>query len=142
MTQPANELSYVTTDSKGLRYIALRQRIIIICILVYFGAVALQFVMPVLMQFISRLRMDWLVITLFFGGTLLLILANYIIAIICVFGLAIRLFGTGKGILYGVLTFVPLVNLVILLIVNARATKTLRANGVKVGFFGASGIPE
>lgn len=37
-----------------------------------------------------------------------------------------------------VLAFVPLASLVTVAMVNARATKALRAGGYRVGFFGAS----
>jgi hypothetical protein len=41
-------------------------------------------------------------------------------------------------IIYVVLMFLPLINLITLLVLNASATKALRANGYKVGLMGAS----
>ena len=38
---------------------------------------------------------------------------------------------------YIILAFIPLVNLIALLILNGKATKTLKANGIKVGLMGA-----
>lgn len=51
--------------------------------------------------------------------------------------LAILLYGTGKGVLLGLLTSIPLVGLIVLLVVNGKATSVLRESGVHVGFFGA-----
>jgi hypothetical protein len=43
-----------------------------------------------------------------------------------------------RKILLVLLMFVPLVSLIVLLILNSRATSALRAAGYRVGFFGAS----
>lgn len=45
-------------------------------------------------------------------------------------------YSTATKVVLIVLSFVPLVNLVMLLIVNSRATKALRSAGYEVGFFG------
>lgn len=49
-------------------------------------------------------------------------------------------FSTPRKVLYVIGLFVPLVALIVLATVSAEATKVLRANGYKVGFFGAKGI--
>jgi hypothetical protein len=54
-----------------------------------------------------------------------------------VFLLAIKVYGTRVGILLGILTLIPLVSLIVLLRVNAKATSVLRQNGIKVGLLGA-----
>jgi len=54
-----------------------------------------------------------------------------------VFLLATKLYGTALGVLLGILTIIPLVGLIILLIVNAKAIKILRAAGIDVGLLGA-----
>ena len=58
--------------------------------------------------------------------------------------LAIAIYNTAMGIVLSILTLVPLVGLIILLIVNGKATGILRANGIKVGLLGAktSQIPS
>jgi len=61
-----------------------------------------------------------------------------IVGAVCVFLLAIKVYGTGLGILLGILSLVPCVGLVILLIVNGKATGVLKQNGIKVGFLGAN----
>ncbi len=47
--------------------------------------------------------------------------------------LAIKVYGTGLGIVPGVLSFVPLIGLIVLLVVNGKATGLLKQNGIKVG---------
>jgi len=48
-----------------------------------------------------------------------------IIGAVFIFMLAISLYSTGAGIVMGILTLVPLVGLIVLLIVNSRATRVL-----------------
>lgn len=55
----------------------------------------------------------------------------------CVFLLAVKLYGTALGIVLGILSLIPLIGLLVLLGVNGKATSVLRANGVKVGLLGA-----
>jgi len=57
-------------------------------------------------------------------------------AAVFVFLLAVKLY-EGLGVALGVLTLIPLVGLIVLLVVNQKATGTLQANGYKVGFLGA-----
>lgn len=55
-----------------------------------------------------------------------------------VFLLAIRIYGVGLGILFGVLCLIPCIGLISLLVVNGKATSVLRQNGIKVGLLGAN----
>ena len=48
-------------------------------------------------------------------------------------------FSTPRKIFYVIGLFFPLISLIVLAMVSAEATKTLRANGYEVGFFGAKG---
>jgi hypothetical protein len=48
-----------------------------------------------------------------------------------------ELHGPGLGVLFGFLTLIPCVGLIILLIVNQQATSLLQRNKVRVGLFGA-----
>jgi|AP45_3_1055517.scaffolds.fasta_scaffold107579_2 hypothetical protein len=41
------------------------------------------------------------------------------------------------GVINGLLCLIPCVGIIVLLIINQRATRSLRANGIKVGFMGA-----
>ncbi|MBI4568488.1 MAG: hypothetical protein HY719_08820 [Planctomycetes bacterium] len=47
-------------------------------------------------------------------------------------------YSASKKVLIIVLACVPLVNLIVLVLVNSRATQALKASGYKVGLFGAT----
>jgi hypothetical protein len=104
-----------------LREIAGRQRGIIMCILGYFCLIPIQFAIP-------EENRIYLALTLIPLG---------LTAAVFVFMLAVKLYGQNSGIVYGILTLVPLVGLIVLLIINQKATTTLKDNGVRVGLLGA-----
>ena len=104
-----------------LRKVARFQKGILVCILIYLLAVVSQFALP------PDLR------PLVGVGVLLAVIVGAVFVVL----LATNVFGTGLGILLGILSLVPCFGLVILLIVNGRATKILKQNGIKVGFLGA-----
>jgi len=60
-----------------------------------------------------------------------------ITAAVFVFLLSRRLYSVGVGVLFGLLTLIPLVGLVTLLVLSSKATGTLQMNGYKVGLLGA-----
>ncbi|MFA9479774.1 hypothetical protein ACERK3_15920 [Phycisphaerales bacterium AB-hyl4] len=101
--------------------IASRQKSLLVCILIYLLTIVGQFVVPAEVR--PLLAVGVLVVGL--------------VAMVFVFLLATKLYGIGIGILLGLLTLIPLVGLIILLAVNARATHTLRRNGIEVGLLGA-----
>jgi hypothetical protein len=71
---------------------------------------------------------------------LFLALAGFAVSItaaVFVFMLALSLYGTGVGIVLGILTLVPLVGLIVLLVINGKATTVLRHHGIRVGLMGA-----
>ena len=49
-------------------------------------------------------------------------------------------FSTPRKVFYVIGLAIPVIALIVLAMVSAEATKTLRANGHKVGFFGAKGV--
>ncbi len=122
--QPSPILNYAQS-SKGLREIAQRQKIILLCILVELIAAGCQFLAPVPIRPLFAI----------------LGLGVNIVASVFVFMLAIKIYGTGLGITLGILTLIPCLGLLILLIVNGKATALLRAGGLKVGLLGAT-VPE
>jgi hypothetical protein len=71
-----------------------------------------------------------------------------LVGAVFVFMLAIKVYGTGLGITLGVLSsvplpfvplpFGPLIHGIALLVVNGKATKVLKENGIKVGLLGAN----
>lgn len=52
--------------------------------------------------------------------------------------LSFKVYNTAVGVLAGLTSFVPCVGLIVLLIVNQKATSVLQANGIKVGLLGAN----
>jgi len=95
--------------------------VILVCILVNIGMVVSQAVIP------SELRL------ILAGGFLL----TAVVSSVFVFMLAIKVFGTGLGVVLGILTLVPCLGLIALLIVNGKATSVLKERGYSVGFLGA-----
>lgn len=106
---------------EDLRGLAKYQKGILVCILVYLAALVGQFAVP------EELR------PLIGLGTLVV----GIVATVFVFLLAIKAYSTGVGVLLGTLTLIPCVGLIVLLIVNGKATAILRQNGIHVGLLGA-----
>ena len=49
-------------------------------------------------------------------------------------------YSTPRKVLYVIGLFIPLVAILLMAMVSSEATKLLRANGYKVGFFGAKGV--
>jgi hypothetical protein len=47
-----------------------------------------------------------------------------------------QLYGAGIGVLCGVAMLIPFVWIVVLLVLSSKASKQLRAGGIKVGIFG------
>jgi len=107
---------------EDLRSVAKFQKGILVCILIYFVAVIGQFALPVQIRPFVGLG----------------VLAVGIAGAVFVFLLSIKIYGTGLGIVLGILSLVPLVGLIVLLIVNGKATGVLKQNGIKVGLLGAN----
>jgi hypothetical protein len=132
MSQPQNvppRLDYAPPPAgPDLRVVATRQKGLIFCILAYLLAVAAQFALPEELRLLAAL----------------FALAVVVAAVVFVFMMALELYGVGIGIVMGVLTLIPLVGLIVLLIINGKATKLLRRHGIKVGLFGADSrqIPD
>jgi hypothetical protein len=106
---------------EDLKAVATYQKGILLCILIYLVAVFSQLAVP------PDLRMF-----LTFG-----LLAVGLVGTVFVILLAIKLYKVAIGILLGILTFIPCVGLLVLLMVNGKATAILRQNGVRVGLLGA-----
>lgn len=107
---------------EDLRSIAKFQKGILVCILIYLCAIIGQFALPP-------------------GLRPLLGIAVLVVGLVgaaFVFLLAVKTYGTARGILFGLLSLVPLIGLFILLMVNGKATKVLKENGIAVGLLGAN----
>jgi hypothetical protein len=107
---------------EDLKAIATYQKGIMVCILMYLLAVIGQFALPPELRPLVGL------------GVLLVGVGGFI----CVLLLAMKVYSTGTGILLAILTFIPVVGLIVLLSVNGKATSILKANGHAVGLLGAS----
>ena len=119
---PGQALNYAPPPSGvDLRTIAVRQKGIMFCILAYITLLIGQFLFPPELRPIVGL--------LALGATLT--------ASVFVFMLALTLYNTGVGILLGILTLIPIVGLIVLLVINGKATNILRHHGIKVGLMGA-----
>jgi hypothetical protein len=116
-------LQYAPPPGPGmdLRTIAIRQKAIMYCILAYLLLIVGQFLVPEQLRIIPALAA----------------LAVSVTAAVFVFMLALSLYNTGAGIVLGILTLIPLVGLIVLLIINNKATQTLRYHGIRVGLMGA-----
>jgi hypothetical protein len=112
-------------EHRDVRAVAVYQKGILVCILVYllsiFAQIGGQFVVPA-------------PLVLLFG---LLGLAAGLAGTVFVFLLSTKVFGVALGILLGILTIVPCLGLLVLLIINGKATNVLRQNGHRVGLLGA-----
>ena len=103
--------------------VAKYQRAILICILAYLTLIIASFVVP------PEMKLAIL------GLIVLLALTSAVFTIL----LSARVYSTGLGIVFGMLCLFPLVALLILPIINSRATTVLKYHDIRVGFLGANG---
>ena len=106
---------------EDLKKVAVYQKGILVCILINLIVIFGRFFVPQSFQ----LMMSLLYIPAGLAGT------------VFIFLLAMKVYNTGLGVLFGLLTFVPCLGLIILLVVNNKATTVLQQNGHKVGLLGA-----
>ena len=95
---------------EDLRSVAKYQRGIMLSILGYIILVGAQFAVPDSLKIVLGLAL----------------LAVGLAGTVFVFLLAMKVYSTGTGVLLGILTLVPCLGLIMLLIVNGKATKVLR----------------
>lgn len=106
---------------EALRAIAANQKVIIFCILIYLCLIPVQFMIPENLRILIALAY----------------LPVAIIATVFVFLLATKVYSTVTGVLLAILTFIPCIGLIMLLIINGKATGILQAHGIHVGLLGA-----
>lgn len=116
---PMNDAASTAATADDITKVASGQKLIIYGILIYLLAIGLQFAVG--------------------PAAALLIFATMFLGIFGIIRLAV---GFGYSVISIILliigSFIPLVGLIILLVLNAKATKALRANGYTVGLLGAS----
>ncbi|HVX59237.1 MAG TPA: hypothetical protein VHC19_01500 [Pirellulales bacterium] len=106
---------------EDLKNIATYQKGILVCILIYLLTIVGNFFIPEDVQILL--------------GLALAVLG--VVSTVFVFLLAIKVYNTGVGILLGLLALVPCLGLIVLLVINGKATRILQQNGHKVGLLGA-----
>lgn len=106
---------------QDLKSVATYQKVILVCILIYLLAVVFQFTIPPDLRFVLGL----------------VVLPALVVATVFVFLLATKVYSTGVGVLLGLLTLIPCIGLLVLLVINSKATGILRENGIDVGLLGA-----
>ena len=116
-------------DREYLRGVAGSQRGIIFCILGQLALLPLQFVLGSLPPE-SELAARIALVSIY--------LAVAITAAVFLFQLALKVYSTGVGVLLGILTLVPVVGLIVLMVINQKATAILKNAGVRVGLLGAN----
>jgi hypothetical protein len=107
---------------QDVRSVGVYQKVILLCILAYLAAVVVSIVLPPELRILVSLGM----------------IGVSIASTVFVFLLAMKVYSTGMGVLLGILTLIPCIGLIVLLIVNGKATSVLRAHGYKVGLLGAN----
>jgi len=118
-------LQYATPSNLGratLRTIATHQRAINLCLLAYIALYVAVFVVPPPLKIL----------------VVLLLLGVMITGAVFVFLLSLSVYSQALGIILGFLALIPLIGLISLRVVNGKATRILRANGIKVGLLGAN----
>lgn len=105
-----------------LKSVAIYQKGIVVCILIYLVAVVGQFALPEGIRPLVGIG----------------VLGVGLVGTVFVFLLATKVYTTGMGILLGVLALIPCIGLLVLLMVNGKATEILKKNGIKVGLLGAN----
>jgi hypothetical protein len=106
---------------EDLKTVAVAQKSIIVCILLYLCLIVARFFVPY--QYNLYLLICLLVVGL--------------ISTVSVFVLAMKVYSVVQGFLVGILTMVPCLGLLLLLLVNQKATRILKDNGHEVGLLGA-----
>jgi len=101
--------------------VALYQKVVILCVVLYLLAVLTQFGLPEELRPLLGLG----------------VLAVILVGTVFVFLLSVEVYSVGRGILLGVGTMIPCVGLFVLLHVNQKAVQVLREAGVSVGLLGA-----
>lgn len=121
--QPTNDSAAAPNSGGNVNIfnVARYQKGIIWCILVQLFCYVLPIFMPPTL------------VTLFY----LLMLGTAIGSLFYTVMLATQVYSTGVAILMGILALLPCFGLLVLLIINGKATSILRANNIKVGLLGA-----
>lgn len=115
---------------EDLRLIALYQRIILICIgllfVLYIGAYLV----------LSKTTPDTFLIVVFAVGVPITLVV--LTSVVTTFLLSVKVYHPVVGVLLSIFVMLGCFGLLVLFLINQRATAILNKNGITVGFFGAS----
>jgi len=115
------------------------QKLAIYAICTYIGTVLVRVLLTGVFK--SGLEADDLVLLGLFAGAAFLV--AFVLSVVGQWRMANGLgISTGLRVLMVILLFIPLVNIIILLVLSARTTRALRQAGYRVGFFGARDLPS
>jgi hypothetical protein len=106
---------------EDLKSVAVAQKAVITCIALYLAAIIGQFLIPL------EYRLYLLIGVLVLG----------LVAMVSVIMLAMKVYNPVTGIIFGLGIIIPCFGLILLFVINQKATKVLQLNGHHVGFFGA-----
>lgn len=117
----AEVVGVVSGKRDDLRAVAMYQKGVIVAILLYLAVIVAQFMLP-----------PQAIIFIGLAGFMAMLLgaASAIL-------LSVKVYGPIVGLLMGLLVLIPLLGLIVLLLINNRATRTMRDNDIEVGLFGA-----
>jgi len=107
---------------QDLYNIAVYQKAILVCILVYVLAVIAQFALPQEARLFLALG----------------VVGLGVVATVFVFLLALKVYSKGMGVFLGILTLIPCIGLITLVIINQQTTGLLNKHGYNVGLLGAN----
>jgi hypothetical protein len=117
---PTAELVAERPGAASLRELARGQKLLIFAILINIAAIVLRSALSTLLAAVLGL-------------------VTLVLAIMGILGMAAALrFTSAVKVLLALSMLIPFVNLVVMLFLNVRATKVLKARGYKVGLLGAS----
>ncbi len=106
---------------EDLKSVAQFQKGILVCVLIQLIAIIGRFALPAGIQITLHSAM----------------FAVGLAGAVFVFLLAEKVYNTVAAVLLGILALIPYIGLIVLLVVNGKATGVLRNNGIKVGLLGA-----
>lgn len=118
---PAPGVGERSESRDDVRRVAVYQKGVLFCILIYLSAYIGLFLVPPEAAIVPGLILVGVALT----------------SIVFVFLLAMKIYNPVMGIILGIGIIIPVIGLIILLMVSSKATKILRDNGIQVGLLGA-----
>ncbi len=126
-------------DAESIAQLGSGQKLAIYAICTYLGTLLVRILLRALFK--SMLEDDDLVLLSLFAGAAFLV--AFALSVVGQWRMADGLgISTGLRVVMVILLFIPLVNIVILLVLSSRTTRALREAGYRVGFFGAPDLPS